>query len=272
MVKIKIRILLLPIIFIGFGSNASPIIFSGVSTMNTFNKPGFDFIQQMACSSSSSNCYNNFMIGNLLGNLTFLESTNGYAEKMGQVNLDSMKTAPADSVFALSPLWIDQIPFDSLPFRVGCSYWIQTGPDEVWGATILYAKIRILSFPIMDSIKPETEMTFLYALSPLGSRSCVTSGLDTFHLPYYPTGVLPPGASPGRTTTAFSSSGELVFKVAGNKFILPKELEGAGGYLTVFSLTGRRLERVAFDGKTREIRLSGAGRSANGAVVVRVER
>jgi|GEM_PF-2997753 hypothetical protein len=275
MVKIKIRILLLPIIFIGFGSNASPIIFSGVSTMNTNNRLGFDFFHQVACSTiaSYSGCYDNFYIYGG-GPLTVLETAgnSGYAAKIGQVNLDSMKTAPADSVFALSPLWIDQIPFDSLPYRVGCSYWIKTSPDNIEGGQILFAKIRILSFPIMDSIKPETEMTFLYAVTPSGGRSCITSGLDTFHLPYYPTGVLPPGASPGRTAPAFSSSGELVFKVAGNKFILPKELEGAGGYLTVFSLTGRRLERVAFDGKTREIRLSGAGRSANGAVVVRVER
>jgi len=176
MVKIKIRILLLPIIFIGFGSNASPIIFSGVSTMNTNNRLGFDFFHQVACSTiaSYSGCYDNFYIYGG-GPLTVLETAgnSGYAAKIGQVNLDSMKTAPADSVFALSPLWIDQIPFDSLPYRVGCSYWIKTSPDNIEGGQILFAKIRILSFPIMDSIKPETEMTFLYAVTPSGGRSCI---------------------------------------------------------------------------------------------------
>jgi hypothetical protein len=247
-------------------------IFNCRGNINDFNKFGFDFLDQVACTTNGSykGCYTNFyIIGSSIA--TGLVSNNGYGANMGKVNLDSLKTAPADSIFAKSPSTIDDIPFDSLPFRVGNSYWIKTGPDAD-GGQILFAKIRILSFPIMDSIKPETAMTFLYAVSPNGSRTCITSGLDTFHLPYYPTGVLPPEASPSKKTPVFSSPGQLVFKVVGDRFFLPKELEGISGYLSVFSLAGRRLERVAFDGKTREINLSGVGKSANGAVVVRVER
>ena len=262
--------LLLPFIFMGITTNVSALTYSGVATINDFNKFGFDFIDQVACTTNGSykGCYTNFYItGSSLA--AALISNNGYGVKMGQVNLDSLKTAPADSIFAKSPGWIDQIPFDSLPFRVGCSYWIKTGPDN---GTIFYAKIRILSFPIMDSVKPETAMTFLYALNAAGQRTCATSGLDTFHLPYYPTGVLPPGTSQAHKTIAFSSPGQQVFKVVGDRFILPKDLEGISGYLSVFSLAGRKLERVAFDGKSKEINLSGAGRTASGAVVVRVER
>ena len=270
MLKIKIIKLVLPIIFIGIASNASALVYSGVATINTINKLGFDFVDQVACTTNGSykGCYTNFYIFGG-GVLTDLQSNNGYGVNIGQVNLDSLKTAPADSIFAKSPGYADQIPFDSLPFRVGCSYWIKTGPDD---GTIFYAKIRILSFPIMDSVKPETAMTFLYALNAAGQRTCATSGLDTFHLPYYPTGVLPPGSSQAHKTIAFSSPGQQVFKVVGDRFILPKDLEGISGYLSVFSLAGRKLERVAFDGKSKEINLSGAGRTASGAVVVRVER
>ena len=271
--KTKFLWLLFLLIFMGIASNASALIYSGVATINTLNRMGFDFIDQVACTTTTAypTCYTHFAIYGG-GPRTDLEASGGYAVKMGQVNLDSLKTAPADSVFAKSSLWIDQIPFDTLSFRVGCSYWIKTGPDAAWGNTVLYAKIRILSFPIMDSVKPETAMTFLYALDPTGGKKAITSGLDTFYLPYYPTGVLPPGTSQAHKTIAFSSPGQQVFKVVGDRFILPKDLEGISGYLSVFSLAGRRLERVAFDGKSKEINLSGAGRAASGAVVVRVER
>ena len=270
MLKAKTFKKVLLLIATGVIGNASALVYSGVGTINNLNRFGFDFIDQVACTTNGSykGCYTNFyIVGSSIA--TGLTSDNGYGAKMGQVNLDSLKTAPADSIFAKSPATIDDIPFDSMPFRVGCSYWIKTGPDD---GTIFYAKIRILSFPIMDSVKPETAMTFLYALNAAGQRTCATSGLDTFHLPYYPTGVLPPGTSQAHKTIAFSSPGQQVFKVVGDRFILPKDLEGISGYLSVFSLAGRRLERVAFDGKSKEINLSGAGRAASGAVVVRVER
>lgn len=266
MLKVKINALVLPIIFV---SNVSAVtIYRGVATINTNTHPGFDFIQQIACSTgtSSSVCDQNFDMFNGLQAISDIESNGGYGVKMGQVNLDSLKTAPVDSVFALSPDWIDQIPFDSLLSRVGCTYWIKTGPDN---GSIFYAKIRIISFPIRDSITPETAMKFLYALNAAGQRTCATSGLDTFH--YSQSGVLSPGVSPERKTTEFSSPGQLIFKAAGNKFILPKELEGTSGFLSIFSLIGRRLGRVAFDGNTREINLSGAGWASDGAAVVRVE-
>ena len=267
----KLILLILIISMVGKATAAN--IYSGVATINTVNRLGFDFLAEVACTTNGSynGCFTNFFIvGSSIA--TGLTSNNGYGAKMGKVNLDSLKTAPADSIFAKSPSTIDDILFDSLPFRVGYSYWIKTGPDAEDAGTILYAKIRVLSFPIMDSSKPETAMTFLYALNPFGQQTCATSGLDTFHLPYYPTGVLPPGSSQAHKTIAFSSPGQQVFKVVGDRFVLPKDLEGISGYLSVFSLAGRRLERVAFDGKSKEINLSGAGRAASGAVVVRVER
>ncbi len=272
MLKAKIGRQVLLIIVTSVISNAFALTYSGVATINDFNKFGFDFLDQVACTTNGSykGCYTNFyIIGSTIA--TGLVSNNGYGAKMGQVNLDSLKSAPADSIFAKSPSTIDDIPFDSLPFRVGNSYWIKTGPDAE-NNIIYYAKIRILSFPIMDSVKPETAMTFLYALNVAGQPTCVTSGLDTFHLPYYPTGVLPPEASSSHKTAAYFASGQLVFKVVGDRFFLPKDLEGINGYLSVFSLAGRKLERIAFDGKARDISLGGVGRSANGAVVVRVER
>jgi hypothetical protein len=265
--RIKHCNLLLPLCFIGALCNASALIYSGVATINTVNHPGFDFIAQSACSTITtySGCYQNFYIYGG-GPRTDLESNNGYVVKMGKVNLDSLKTAPAASVFALTPLWIDQIPFDSLQFRVGNIYWIKTGPEN---GLILYAKIRILSFPIMDSIKPETAMTFLYALDPTGGHNATTTGLDTFFKT--PTSVLSPGTSLNHKPSGFSSSslGQLVFKVAGDRFMLPEDLAGTSGFISVFNLAGKRLGRVPFDGKTREVNLEGMGR---GAVVVRVER
>lgn len=251
MVKEKINKVIVAIIFIGFVSNVSALIYSGVATINTVNKLGFDFIDQVACTTNGSynGCHTNFYIAGG-GPWTPIISNNGYGAKMGQVNLDSLKTAPAATVFAETPGTIDDIPFDSLSFRVGCSYWIKTGPDD---GIIFYAKIRILSFPIMDSIKPETAMTFLYALNAAGLQTCVTSGLDTFHLPYYPTGVLPPDAPSAHKTVAFSTPGQLVFKVAGDRFILPEELTGTSGYVSIFSLSGKNLGKIALTGKPERL-------------------
>ena len=260
MLKAKIGRQVLLIIVTSVISNAFALTYSGVVTINDFNKFGFDFLDQVACTTNGSykGCYTNFyIIGSTIA--TGLVSNNGYGAKMGQVNLYFLKSAPADSIFAKSPSTIDDIPFDSLPFRVGNSYWIKTGPDAE-NNIIYYAKIRILSFPIMDSVKPETAMTFLYCFKCCRTKpTCVTSGLDTFHLPYYPTGVLPPEASSSHKTAAYFASGQLVFKVVGDRFFLPKDLEGINGYLSVFSLAGRKLERIAFDGKARDISWAGSG-------------
>jgi hypothetical protein len=105
----------------------------------------------------------------------------GGGANMGNVNLDSLKTAPPDSILRKRRGVIDEIPCDSIYSRIGNSYWIMTGVD--WRDRRMYiAKIRILDIKAIDSAQTLYRMKFIYAFSPNASKTILTSGLDTFNL------------------------------------------------------------------------------------------
>lgn len=187
----------------------------------------------------------------------------GYAVKMGNINLDSIKVAPYDTIFQKSPGRADSIPPDSLLFRIGHSYIIKTGQDPR-DQRIRFAKIRILNFRVLDSANRRVEMRFLWACNVTGPRrELETSGLDTFNLN---TPAIPRGGNAFHKTPV-----QTVFKVVGDRFVVPRELIGTGAYLTVYDLAGKRLGKVEVGSKS-QIDLSRIRGSKGGVRVLRINQ
>lgn len=241
---------------------------SGVDTISYAHEYGFDFISQLACTTSTYtppyNCYNHFTFYyyNMISAYTLSAGT-GYGIRAGKINLDSIKVAPPDSSFKMSPQF-DSIPPDSLSSCVGNSYIIKTGVDPRDGR-IYFAKIRIVGFRVVDSASHTIVMRFIYACNVNGSRDISTSGLDTFN---FPTSTIPSGTTP--RSLAFSS-GQRVFKVVSDRFVVPKELLVSAVYCSVYNLSGKMLGRILIANK-RIIDLTGIKGVAKGVLVVRVER
>ena len=272
--RFKSRFLFALVLLCSIGSTAQgQYVVTGLDTVDTYRRLAFDFVAAVACTTSAgySACFNDFDFaaqGGVSGGVTTwgydIVADNGYGAKEGKVNLDSLLTAPPDSIFAKSYLTVGDIPVDSLPSHVGCSYWIKTAPYPVMDQ-IMFAKLRILSFKVVDSTNHKVDMRFLWACDLTGDRNVPTSGLDTFHLPT--SGVL---SGPHSQITAVA--GKRSFAAVAGRFIVPQELAGRSGMLAVYSLTGRRLGRVTFAAHTREIDLKKAGILENGVVVVKIER
>ncbi len=239
------------------------LILSGVDTLITYKRIGFDFINQKACTTSSntSDCIKHFYFHPYFDNTIwnyYIGVDFGYGIYMGKVNLDSLKTAPSDLEFQKSPGRADSIPPDSLLSRVGNSYWIKTGVDPR-NNRLYFAKIRIVGFRVIDSASRRVEMRFLYACSPNGSRSIITS-LDTFHFDNTAA-----QARRGYRGAASLSAGG-TFKVVGDRFMVPPELVGSGAVLGVYDLRGKRLGRITV-GNRRTIDLGGIRGKGRGVVV-----
>jgi hypothetical protein len=128
-----------------FGNEKAGLIFSGLDTINFPNDKGFDFVVGSPCTvQSSSNCvihFNFIYYPPSYKYMIFVEL--GYSVNEGKINLDSVKTAPSDSIF-----WkntnsrADSIPPDSLSSRIGNVYLLKTATDPrpVWNRPF-YAKI-----------------------------------------------------------------------------------------------------------------------------------
>jgi hypothetical protein len=191
---------------------------------------------------------------------------------LGKLNLDSIKSAPPDSLMKDDlglgqPYMFLKIAPDSLSKCIGNVYLLKTATDPrpLW-ATAFYAKIRILKFIVVDSASHNIKMVFLWACQMSGTGDLHTSGLDTFHLDG--TATLPRNNA-STSHAAFSSRNQNVFKVVGDMFTVPKVLIGSGTSITVFDLSGRKLGTVRM-GREGSVDLRGYG-AHNGVRVVRVE-
>jgi hypothetical protein len=159
------------------------------------------------------------------------------------MNLDSIKLAPADSIFTKQPNGHgDDIPADSLSSRIGNVYLMKTATDPRPAFNnAFYAKMRILKFNVVDSAQHQIKMVFLWAFNISGLPDLTTSGLDTFHLD---------GTTLDRPNNRLANSvnrvstGQHVFKVVGDRFVLPQELVGRVKWLTVWDLRGKRVGRI----------------------------
>jgi hypothetical protein len=249
-------------------SEISALTLTGTDTILTYHEYGFDFISQLACTtftySSGYNCNNhfNFYYDNSIGQFG-LTVRSGYGIQAGNVNLDSIKTAPPDSSFKLF-LNVDSIPQDSLSSYLGHSYIFKTGVDPR-DASKYYAKIRIVGFRMIDSASHTIVMRFLWACNVDNARDLSTSGLDTFH---FSNTAITPGPYKKQPNI---SAGQTVFKVVGDRFLVPKELFGSLAYYTVYNLNGKMLGRISISNK-KVVDLTGIKRVAKGVLVVKVER
>lgn len=241
---------------------------SGTDTILTNYEYGFDFINQQACTTltyePSYNCYNHFcfVFYPRIGQFD-LAVDGGYGIQCGKINLDSIHTAPPDSTFKLS-LHIDSIPQDSLSSYVGNSYIIKTGVDPRY-SDIYFAKIRILGFRVINSATQTIEMRFLWACNVNSSRDIATSGLDTFN---FSTVTIPFSAKQKSITI---SSGQSVFKVVGDRLVVPKEIRCSAAYCSIYNLNGKMLGRMPITNNSI-IDLQGIRRVAKGVLVVKVEK
>jgi hypothetical protein len=246
------------------------LIFSGHDTLDIPREKGFDFVTQTACTSYFNNsCILHFDLQFYPPSLKYtIFVQNGYSINKGKINLDSIKTAPNDSLF-VGMLEVDSIPPDSLSSRIGNVYILKTGTDPrpVWNQPF-YAKIKILKFIVVDSTQHQIKMVFLWAFNRSGFKDLTTSGLDTFHLDT--TVVMPGGNSYAGHIHQNSFLGQSVFKVVGGVFAMPEELVGTGAYLSVYDLRGKKLrmfkaenERVVDIRKTSD---------RSGIIIIKVDK
>lgn len=253
-------------IFIDFGKVQAELIFSGVDTLITYKRFGFDFITEKTCTTTddTKDCYSHFYFNPFSDPLLHYDIgvPLGHVIKMGMINLDSLKIAPHDSIFQKYLGRGDSIPPDSLFSRVGHSYFIKTGVDSRCQCKY-FAKIRILGFRVLDSANRKVEMRFLWHFSPVGSKDLTTSGLDTFNLN---TSVI--AYTPLALHNTIQKS---VFKVIGDRFTVPKECLGNGSYLIVYDLAGKRLGKIDVENQS-QIYLSKIRGSKGRVKVVKVER
>jgi hypothetical protein len=233
-------------VFGTYDSKSAGLILSGVDTINTKDEYGFDFVSQKACTTffSSAQCVNHFtFVINGFYTQYELDIPSGYSLNMQKTNLDSIKSAPQDSLFYKQTIgYCDNISVDSLSSRIGNCYIIKTGSDPrpIWSGSF-FAKIKILGFHVIDSAAHEIEMRFLWAFQLSHGRDLATSGLDTFHLDT-PT-ISKPQSQASRSINR-TLNGQYVFKIVGDKFVLPQELVGKVKWVSVWDLRGRRMGKI----------------------------
>jgi hypothetical protein len=249
-VKKLILFLLLFLVLNVSGTELGGLILYGVDTINTRNQVGFDFVTQKSCTtgiiSGPFTCVDHFLFTFNVNQYDLVPDNQdgpAFCINMGKMNLDSIKTAPADSIFTKQPNGHgDDIPADSLSSRIGNVYLMKTASDPRPSYNVpLYAKIKILKFIVVDSASHQIKMVFLWAYNDDGTHDLTTSGLDTFHLD---------GITLNQPNNRLASSvnranaGQYAFKVVGDRFVLPQELVGKVKWLTVWDLRGKRVGRI----------------------------
>jgi hypothetical protein len=253
------------------------LILSGLDTLyNDIHNFGFDFVLQRPCTSSTDNqCNTHFTFG--WGSTRFNDSFvawllgQGLVLDLGKLNLDSIKSAPPDSVMKADlglgqPYMIFKIAPDSLSKCVGNVYILKTATDPrpIWNLPF-YAKIRILKFIVVDSASHQIKMVFLWAFNRSGFKDLTTSGLDTFHLD--PTIA---ARNSFRPAPLAHGNKNFVFKVIGDGFVLPPGLAGKSVVLSVYDLSGKKLGQLSVNNeKVVSLRQFIKNR---GVAVVKVER
>lgn len=263
--KVKILIILcLSIISTGYSKKLGGLILTGVDSIYTKNQWGYDLNYQKSCTTmiSSSTCFHHFEFYyvDVHNSYSFATPTLGYSIKKYRMNLDSIKTAPADSFFYKNQNNIgDTISVDSLKSRIGNVYLLWTDVDPRVGVRF-HAKIKILDIAVKDSAKHQVVFKFLYAFQMTGGTDIATSNLDTFHME-------PTSTIASKLSIPSISLRQSVFKVFGNTFTMPQELAGTNAMLSLFDLKGRKLGVIETHGqKVVDVRSVAKG---NGVMVVK---
>ncbi|HUI92779.1 MAG TPA: hypothetical protein VLX68_11080 [Chitinivibrionales bacterium] len=257
---------------LSFGKEESGLIFTGVDTLiDDAQHNGMDFVLERPCTSATSDngCVRHFGLDYMGAYNAYTAGVpGGLAADLGKLNLDSIKTAPPDSLMkydlglGLAYMFFKIAP-DSLSKCIGNVYLLKTATDPrpVWNRPF-YAKIKILKFIVVDSSQHQIQMVFLWAYNNSGTTDLHTSGLDTFHLG----GTTLSQPVSGRKQSTIGAS-PMVFKVATGKFSVPAYLQGKNAVIAVYDLAGKMLGRVsAANQKVMDLRKFSI---SNGVVVVR---
>jgi len=113
------RLLLLGIVCcISLVAKADPPNPCGIDSIDTYYYAGFDFVKRDTCDGNFANesykpCWNHMVLGDdgtgcpldlpiECCNLNCVSGSDGYSIDMGKMNLDSIKSAPSDSVFHMN--------------------------------------------------------------------------------------------------------------------------------------------------------------------------
>jgi hypothetical protein len=263
------------------GSEKGGLILSGFDTISIPKQKGFDFVKQTCCTTGVNMapypCVDHFLFA-MNGFYTKcilqmdVQSGDAYFIKMNKMNLDSIRTAPADSLFSKQPLGQgDSIPVDSLSSRIGNVYLMKTAKDpRSFYDVPFYAKLKILKFIVIDSAQHQIKMVFLWAFNITGEPDLHTSGLDTFHLE--PTTANQPSNQLARSVN-HSLNNQYVFKVVDDRFVLPQELVGKVKWLTVWDLRGRMVGKIQLSMFNDQFAMSNAIRkTGNGNLLLELPK
>jgi hypothetical protein len=95
----------------GYSRTNAGLILSGIDTINTRNQVGFDFVTEQSCTvgiiMAPFACVNHFLFtfnANKYDLAPDAQDGPAYCITVGNVNLDSIKAAPTDSVFSSQPI------------------------------------------------------------------------------------------------------------------------------------------------------------------------
>jgi len=217
-----------------YAKNTGGLIYTGIDTIHYSNQYGFDFYAEAVCSTGHpGGCFSHF-------NFAHLEYLHGYvllagdgkSIRYGRYNLDSIKVAPPDSIWAKYQAYADTIPDDSLANTIGDIFLIKSGSDPRLRSQ-LYAKIKILNIIFRNKAEFQVDVVFLWACQLNGGKDLGTTGLDTFHLDSIPT-----IARSGRLKGAISHEPG-VMRIVGNTARIPAEWVGNTGHIKLFDMKGR---------------------------------
>jgi hypothetical protein len=203
----------------------------------------------------------------------------GWGFQMGPMNLDSIFSAPSDSIFQADGFddHIDTIPPDSLSQYIGNVYVIKTGDDPRPLRSFIYAKLKILDFTVRNLENHEIDMVFLWAANLSAKTDLTTADLDTFSLDYHvdtldvSTALPQQHASPQAYRHLGVNSDGFIATAVNGLICLPAAVLASGRKLTVFDQRGRVLGSVEADvmrarGAVFKVKVDGG---YSGVVVIR---
>ena len=225
------------------------LIQSGTDTLHLLREQGFDLVTATACTTTSvvdRTCVHHFMFDwtskedyRLMAGL----EDRGLGYSLGKLNLDSVKTAPSDSVFgARGRYTMDSIPPNALGSRIGNVYVMKTGTDPRVHFPF-YAKIKILKFIVHDSAAHKIDMVFLWVCNESGYTD-LHSAVDTFRLDSTPVANAPSALSRARPALSRVAA-QTMLRVGRSGVVVAGERGG------VWDLRGRKADFRLTNGDLR---------------------
>ena len=220
------------------------LIKTKLDTLNVGAELGYDFVNMAPCAARydrGCELHIEFWYYGIPAAYT-LFVPRGYGFMVGDTCLDSIKSAPSDSIFKLGEYGrAGYIPPDSLAQYIGKVYVIKTGEDTHMDYP-LYAKLRILDFTVRDNDAHKIDMVFVWACNWGGYPDLHTANLDTFTLDYHVDTIPETTANPRiialqEKSTALGRTVRVSVGADG-RLVLPHDMLQGNGPVMVFDAAG----------------------------------